>query len=118
DQRARGDRKRAQMATQADGQFKRAEELLQQGDFAGAEVFLKRAVELFPEDPEFHAALGWATYQNGQSSRARRFSGAIKHLLKSLELSPRSERAHLALGRIYEAEGQKDEALRHYQQEL
>jgi tetratricopeptide (TPR) repeat protein len=118
DERLKGDRRRAQMANQADGQFRRAEELLQQGDFAGAEVYLRRATELFPGDAAFHAALGWATYQNAQNSKVRRFSGAIKHLLKALELEPRSEAAHLSLGRIYEAEGQKEEAVRHYEQVL
>jgi hypothetical protein len=118
DERLRGDRKRAQMVAQADAQFSAAEEALAQGDFATADELLRRAIDLFHDGADYHAALGWVTYQNPQSPKATRFTLAIKHLLKALGLQPDCVRAHLALAKIYEAEGQPGEALRHYQKVL
>jgi len=115
DERVHGDRRRAQIVSQADEQFRRAEETIAAGDLGRAEELLRRAIDLFAEDANYHAALGWVTYKNPQIAGPARFSAAMKHLLKALELKADCDRAHLYLGRIYESEGRRDEALRHYQ---
>src|SRR5439155_111641 len=50
DERVRGDRRRAQMVSQSDAQFKLAEELLSQGEIERAEEYLRRAIDLFHDD--------------------------------------------------------------------
>jgi hypothetical protein len=118
DERVRGDRRRAQMVSQADGQFRVAEDLMAQGDFARAEEYIRRAIDLFGDDADYHAALGWATFQQGRDAKATVLPAAMKHLLKALAIKPDCERAHLCLGRIYESQGQREDAIRHFQKVL
>jgi tetratricopeptide (TPR) repeat protein len=118
DPRIKGDKKRAQTVGQADAHFMRAQQLISQGEWAKAEETLRRAIDLYEDDPEYHAALGWVTYQNPQTTPRSRRTSAIKPLLKALQLKADHERSHLTLGRIYELEGLADEAVRHYQKVL
>ena len=118
DERVKGDRRRAQTVAQADGHFARARELMTQGEWSLAEDALHRAIGLFSTDPDYHAALGWAVYQNPETPVRVRRSNAIKPLLKALQIKPNHERSHLTLARIYELEGLLEEAARHYQKVL
>ena len=89
-----------------------------QGEWSLAEDALHRAIGLFSTDPDYHAALGWAVYQNPETPVRVRRSNAIKPLLKALQIKPNHERSHLTLARIYELEGLIEEAARHYQKVL
>ena len=47
----------------AESLYRKGEVLLRSGNFAGAIEFLRPAVELWPEESEYCAALGWALYR-------------------------------------------------------
>ena len=62
--------------TQAETSFRKGEILLRMGNFRGALEYLERAVELWPEEPAYQAALGWALHKQPQSDPER----ACEHL--------------------------------------
>ena len=58
---------------QAETSFRKGEILLRMGNFQGALEYLEPAVELWPEEPAYQSALGWALYKqpNKDVDRAR-----------------------------------------------
>jgi len=66
----------------AERNFRKAEILMRVGNFRGALEFLEPAVELFPEEAAYHAALGWSLYKATPSNLER----AREHLEQAYEL--------------------------------
>ncbi len=58
---------------QAETSFRKGEILLRMGNFQGALDYLEPAVELWPEEPAYQSALGWALYKQSapDATRAR-----------------------------------------------
>ena len=74
----------ADRLAQAEAMYIKGEMLLRAGNFHGALEFLAPAVELWPEEADYQAALGWALHRkNPPESEA-----AIEHLRAALELRP------------------------------
>lgn len=85
----------------AESLYRKGEILLRKGDFAGALQYLAPAVELWPEDPAYQCALGWALHKKAPP----RDEVARKHLEKALALDPKDPKAHLRLGMVLKALG-------------
>jgi tetratricopeptide (TPR) repeat protein len=76
-------------------------------DDRGIQRALAEALRLYPEEAEFHACMGWATWLSlapGEGAAAQ----ARPLLEKALQLNPRIARA---LGRAQEAEAEFEKAL-------
>jgi tetratricopeptide (TPR) repeat protein len=68
----------------AERNFRKAEILMRVGNFRGALEYLEPAVELWPEEAAYQAALGWALYKKAPPEPER----AREHLERALELDP------------------------------
>ncbi len=97
----------------AEGRFREGEALLAAGDASRARASFEQATRLYPDEAEFHACLGWATWLEQRSADA-----ALPLLDRALALNPRIDRAYVfrghiarALGRTREAEGEFEKAL-------
>lgn len=82
--------------------------LIQAGDPAGAIEELENAVRLQPNNPVFHAELGWAHYQN------REPTPAVRELEQAVRLNQMLPIAHRRLGYVFESLSRYPEACIHF----
>lgn len=92
--------------TQAETSFRKGEILLRMGNFLGALEYLEPAVELWPEEPAYQQALGWALFKQPQPDPDR----AQIHLMTALELDPEDGSTLLRLGQVARSLGNEDAA--------
>lgn len=92
--------------TQAETSFRKGEILLRMGNFAGALEYLEPAVELWPEEPAYQQALGWALFKQPKPDPDR----AQAHLLTALEQKPDDPSTLLRLGQIARSLGNEEAA--------
>jgi len=90
----------------AESLFRKGEVLLRSGNFAGAIEFLRPAVELWPDESDYCAALGWALYRKLPSEPDL----ARKHLERAVELGPENATAIHRLGVVVRSLGNDEEA--------
>jgi CheY-like chemotaxis protein/tetratricopeptide (TPR) repeat protein len=62
----------------------------------------KEAVELYPQEGEYMAYLGWTRFLSAQKDKGAR-KEAVKALKQALKLAPDSEKPYLLLGQLYKA---------------
>ena len=86
---------------QAEIGYQKAEILLRMGQFREAIPYLRQAVDLVPDEEDFHATLGWALYKTSPSEPRR----AQEALEKAIQLKPDHALAHFRLGIVYRALG-------------
>jgi DNA-binding response OmpR family regulator/curved DNA-binding protein CbpA len=101
----------------AEEKFREGEALLGRGQPAGALQAFAEATRLYPEEAEFHACLGWATWLSlapGEGAAAQ----AKPLLEKALQLNPRIDRAYVFRGRIARALGRAQEAEAEFEKAL
>ena len=101
----------------AEQRFREGEALLGEGQAAAALQAFAEAVRLYPEEAEFHACLGWATWLSlapGEGAAAQ----ARPLLDKALQLNPRIDRAYVFRGRIARALGRAQEAEAEFEKAL
>jgi tetratricopeptide (TPR) repeat protein len=91
---------------QAETAFRKGEILVRMGQFEGALEYLESAVSLWPEEPAYHALLGWALYKQRHPDAAR----AADHLERALTDSREDALVHFRLGLVLRALGQRDRA--------
>lgn len=72
----------AERLASAETLFRKSQILLRKGDFKGALDYLRPAVELWPEDPGYQGALGWALFKQPRPDPA----AARAHLEKAVTL--------------------------------
>jgi len=72
----------ASRVAQAEAMFRKGEILIKVGNFAGALDFLRPCVDLWPEEADYQAALGWALYKHKPSDP----DAARAHLEKAVSL--------------------------------
>jgi Flp pilus assembly protein TadD len=84
----------------------------QTGDHAGAERFFRRGLELAPDDPELHNALGWSMFQTGRSAEA------VAEYERALAADPKNVKSHNNLALALVELGRLDEAARHFEASL
>jgi CheY-like chemotaxis protein/tetratricopeptide (TPR) repeat protein len=89
----------------AEVQFQKGQALLKKKDYPRALEQFKWALELNPEEGEFRALYGWATYlENPKDEKAR--AEARQELEKALELAPRSVTGYYYTGQLHKACGE------------
>ncbi len=101
----------------AEGRFQRGEDLLRKRQFSEAHRAFQEAVELYGEEGEFHAYLGWALFQSdpGTPATAER---AIEHVEAGIRLNPKVDKSYLFLGYIHKAIGRPDRAEKQFEKAI
>lgn len=99
-------------AGDAAARFAAGVELLDAGDFAGAERALRRALELRPGHAEAHYKLANACKEQGKLAEAER------HYLAALALAPRHAEAHNNLGAVLQLIGRAEAAQASYRRAI
>lgn len=87
---------------QAETSFRKGEILLRMGNFAGSLEYLEPAVELWPEEPAYQAALGWALFKQSKSNPVR----ARTHLEAACTAAPDDAIILFRLGKVMLAVGE------------
>ena len=113
-ERDRADVQEGERALKAELAFQKGIAMLRKKGHAEAVELFKEAVELYAEEGEYHAYLGWALYladpqATGRSELAR------NHMLRGRKLAPSSDKPYLFLGRLYKAEGKDSVAEKMFQ---
>lgn len=101
----------------AEGRFRKGEQALVAGTYGKAVQMFREAVELYPEEGEFHAHLGWALFLESPDDATVQ-ADAVKRLQHGIHLSPRLDRAHIFLGRVLTRMGRAPDAQRAFEQAL
>ncbi|MFZ5469363.1 MAG: response regulator [Myxococcota bacterium] len=101
----------------AEGKFQKGEELLRQRGYKAAHQYFQEAIELYPEEGEFHAYLGWSLFQLDPQSEASTTT-ALSSLEKAISLNPKLDKSYLFAGYIYKATGRPDKAERQFEKAI
>jgi tetratricopeptide (TPR) repeat protein len=96
----------AERLAAAETNFRKAEILMRQGNFRGALEYLEPAAELWPDEPAYQGALGWALYKKTPADLER----ARLHLERAVELAPRDAVLNQNLSVVLKALGEKETA--------
>ena len=102
---------------QAEERFRDGERKLAAGDPAGALREYSEAARLYPDEAEFHACVGWATWLSlapGEGAAAQ----ARPLIDRALQMNPRIDRAYVFRGRIARALGRSQEATEEFEKAL
>jgi DNA-binding response OmpR family regulator/tetratricopeptide (TPR) repeat protein len=114
---SRGDGAEVDRILAAEQCFREGEELLKSDNARGALEQFAKAAQLYPDEAEFHACLGWATWlclPPGELAAAK-----VRPLLdKAIQLNPRIDRAYVYRGRIARALGRTSEAEAEFEKAL
>jgi DNA-binding response OmpR family regulator/tetratricopeptide (TPR) repeat protein len=102
----------------AEQQFRRAEEALRRKEWDAALECLRWALELDPDEGEFHSLRGWATFLKQQDQGESTPDAAILHLKKGIALAPQSPSGYFYLGQIRKACGDAAEAERMFRKTI
>jgi tetratricopeptide (TPR) repeat protein len=95
-----GDQGQVSRILSAEGLFQQGELALSQRDYGKARDLFEQALEMCPEESEFHAFLGWALFQSAPKSSQRQRQ-AREQLSLAIALNPKLDKSHLFLGYIY-----------------
>ncbi len=101
----------------AEGKFQRGETHLRKGRYQEAYAAFQEAAELYPEEGEFHAYLGWAAFQRAPSDAAAA-EEALDHIMRAIQLNPKLDKAYLFLGYLYKALGRADKAEKQFEKAI
>jgi tetratricopeptide (TPR) repeat protein len=96
----------ASRLVQAEALFRKGEILLRAGNFAGALDFLRPCIALWPDEPAYQSALGWALYKKLPSEP----KPAREALEQAIALDAQDAVAHFRLGMVLRALGDADAA--------
>lgn len=88
---------------QAETSFRKGDVLVRMGNFQGALAYLEPAVELWPDEPAYQSALGWALYKQPRTNAER----AREHLEIAASLAPKDAVSLFRLGIVLRAIGDK-----------
>lgn len=109
EQREADKRGQAELALQAETEFRRGEGALRSRDYESALAHFGRSLELYPDEGDHHAHYGWALYlcHPGDPSIVNE---ALEHVRRGLKLASHREKPYLFMGRLYKAIGRADVA--------
>ncbi len=91
----------AERLAAAETNFRKAEILLRTGNFRGAIEYLEPAVQLWPEEAAYQAALGWALFKKAPSEP----DAARAHLERAYEIDASSAQTAFWLGNVLKSLG-------------
>jgi tetratricopeptide (TPR) repeat protein len=89
---------------QAETFYRKGQILLRMGDFRGSLEFFKPAVDLWPDETAYQAALGWALYKQPKSEPEE----AAKHLEIAAQLDSDAAEPLFRLGVVLRSMGDED----------
>jgi DNA-binding response OmpR family regulator/tetratricopeptide (TPR) repeat protein len=98
-----------QRAVRAEGEFQKGEAALRARRPDLALAHFQGAVEAYPEEGEYHAALGYALHLTAPANPVT-LKKAYAHIQKGRKLAPDRAKPYLYLGRLSLAEGRADVA--------
>jgi CheY-like chemotaxis protein/tetratricopeptide (TPR) repeat protein len=98
-----------QRAVRAEGEFQKGEAALRARKPEQALACFQAAVDSYPDEGEYHAALGYALHLTAPSD-ALTLKKAYAHIQKGRKLAPDRAKPYLYLGRLSLAEGRADVA--------
>jgi curved DNA-binding protein CbpA len=98
----------------AEGKFQKGEELLRQNNVPAAHQLFREAIDLYAQEGEFHAYLGWTQFQLNPADS----DGALKSLEKAVTLNPKVDKGYLFTGYIYKATGRPDKAEKQFEKAI
>jgi tetratricopeptide (TPR) repeat protein len=96
-------------ALDAEIQFQEGDAALRARDYTTALRCFGRALELYPEEGEYHAHYGWVLHLCHPSDTAMA-AEAMEHVQRALKLAPDREKPYLFMGRLCKAIGRPDAA--------
>jgi CheY-like chemotaxis protein/DnaJ-domain-containing protein 1 len=91
-------------ALEAANQFQRGEALLKSRAYEDALLHFGRALELDPEEGDYHTHYGW-TLHLCHPSDSPILEEAMEHVRRGLKLASHADRAYLYMGRLFRAIG-------------
>lgn len=91
---------------QAETSYRKGEILLKMGNFQGALEYLQPAVDLWPDEPAYRSALGWALYKQPQPDAAR----AREHLESAHRQAPDDAITMFRYGMVLRSLGESETA--------
>jgi CheY-like chemotaxis protein len=101
----------------AEARFQRGESHMKRKDWPRAVACFQEAVDLYPDEGEFHGYLGWSLFQADPKD-----AGALKqvesHLAQALHLNPKLDRSYLFMGWVYKATGRRDLAEKQFEKAI
>jgi len=96
-------------ALDAEIQFQEGDAAMRARDYPAALRCFGRALELYPEEGEYHAHYGWVLHLCHPSDTAMA-AEAMEHVQRALKLAPDREKPYLFMGRLCKATGRADAA--------
>lgn len=112
DAQIEGSGRSSEAALDADLLAQQAMSQIATGAYGAAPALLQRAVSAAPDQPDYHAMLGWAVY-HAEGATAAAAASAWTHLQTALEIDPDHLDAHDYAGRIAAAVGDDARAIAH-----
>jgi len=109
---ASADRQAVTRILTAEQQFRRAEDAMRRKDWEQALECLRWALELDPDEGEFHSLRGWILFLKQQDQGGGDAEAAAGHVKKGIALSPQSPSGWFYMGQIRKACGDAAEAER------
>jgi CheY-like chemotaxis protein len=101
----------------AEGVFEQGRVYLEKRMFGRALECFRDAIGLCGTEADFHAYLGWATYQLDPASKEN-LQQATASLGRAISINPRVEQSYLFLGAIYKAAGRIDLAEQQFEKAI
>jgi tetratricopeptide (TPR) repeat protein len=108
-ERDAAEREVGKRALEAEMQFQQGDAALRARDYPAALRCFGRALELYPDEGEYHAHYGWSLHLAHPSDPAIA-SEAMEHVQRALKLAPDREKPYLFMGRLCKAIGRADVA--------
>jgi tetratricopeptide (TPR) repeat protein len=96
-------------ALDAEMQFQQGDAALRARDYEGALRCFGRALELYPDEGEYHAHYGWVLHLCHPNNPAMA-GEAMEHVQRGMKLAPDREKPYLFMGRLCKAIGRVDAA--------
>jgi curved DNA-binding protein CbpA len=104
-------------AVEAELVFQKGKAALRQSDYERALAHFREAIELFPEEGDYHAHLGWALHCS-RPDDAKRAEEAMLHVKRAIKLASDREKPYLFMGRICNAIGRPEAAMKMFTRAL
>ena len=112
------DRQAVSRILTAEQQYRRAEEAMRRKDWDQALECLRWALDLDPDEGEFHSLRGWVLFLKHQDQGGGDAEAAIADVRKGIALSPQSPTGYFYLGQIRKACGDTAEAERMFRKTI
>ena len=105
---------KVQTVLRADTIFKKGIGLLNAGQLKGAHNAFQRAMELYPQEPEYRACLGYTTFKMNYPRNRAVWEAAEQEIIEAVKANPKLDRGNYFLGRVNLAKGKPNRARRYF----